>query len=142
MAAEEATCDAALEALHPLMEKTGSADMVELGAAIQRSREARALRSAITEIEMTIKAAGDGKALEELLADLEGVDPDSLAARTQTLDVELGELNEEVAAAASAMATPRGCSQAWRCKKWTRRAGRRKPSRRGRNSGCSPSSTF
>lgn len=102
IAAEEARYGAALEALRPLMEETGSADMVGLGAAIERSRAARALRLAITELETTIKAAGDGKTLEELLADLEGIDPDSLAARTQTLGAELAELNEEVADAASA----------------------------------------
>ncbi|KKC27915.1 YhaN family protein [Sphingomonas sp. SRS2] len=102
VAAEEARYAAALDALEPLMAEMGSADLTALGAAIQRSRAARALRSAVTEVEAMIKATGDGKTLGELLADVEGVDADSLAARTQRLRAELAELNEEVAVAASA----------------------------------------
>lgn len=99
---EEAKYAAAWDVLQPLMEATASPDLMGLGAAIERSRSARALRSAITEAETTMKAAGDGKSLEELLDALTGVDPDSLAGKTQTLGAALAELNDEVAAAASA----------------------------------------
>lgn len=101
-AAEDAKLAVALALLGTLMEETFSRDTAELGAAIQRSREARALRIAIAATETTIKSAGDGKTLEELLAAQEGVDPDSLAGRAQTLSAELASLNGEVAAAAAA----------------------------------------
>jgi uncharacterized protein YhaN len=101
-AAEDAKLAVTLESLGPLIDETASKDTAELGAAIQRSREARALRIAIAATETAIKTAGDGKSLEELLAAQEGVDPDGLAGRTQTLSVELASLNGEVAAAAAA----------------------------------------
>ena len=100
-AAEEAKLAVALESLGPLMEETASIDTAELGAAIQRSRDARALRTDIAATETAIKSAGDGKSLEELLAAQEGVDADGLAGRTQTLSAELAALNGEVAAAAA-----------------------------------------
>ncbi|MEG8033565.1 AAA family ATPase [Sphingomonas aurantiaca] len=101
-AAEEAKLAVALESLGPLLEETVSIDTAELGAAIQKSRDARTLRTAIAVTETAIKSAGDGKSLEELLAAQEGVDPDGLAGRTQTLSAELATLNGEVAAAAAA----------------------------------------
>lgn len=102
ISAEAAKIDAALDALLPLMEETGSADPGELSGAIERSRAARALRGAVSEAEMTIKAAGDGKTLEELLDAMIDVDVDGLAARAQTLAADLAERNEKVAAAAAA----------------------------------------
>jgi uncharacterized protein YhaN len=101
MAAEDAKLKAALDSLAVLMEETGSADIDELTGAIERSRAARALRASVADTETAIKSAGDGKGLEELLASLEGVDPDGLAAKTQTLSSELAELNAEVDAAAT-----------------------------------------
>lgn len=101
-AAEGARLSAALDSLKPLLEETGSADLAALSGAIERSRAARGLREAVANAEMAIKSAGDGKGLEELIAALEEVDPDSLAARTETLAAELAELNAEVAAAAAA----------------------------------------
>lgn len=101
-AAEDAKLAVALASLGALMEETFSKDTAELGAAIQWSREARALRTAIAATETAIKSAGDGKTLEELLAAQEGVDPDGLAGCTQTLSAELASLNGEVAAAAAA----------------------------------------
>lgn len=101
-AAEDAKLVAALDSLKPLLDETRSVDANGLSAAIERSRAARALRAAVVDAETAIKSAGDGKGLEELLAALEAVDPDGLAARTQTLAAELAELNDEVAAAASA----------------------------------------
>lgn len=100
--AEAAKIDAAMDTLRPLMEETGSADTAELGSAIERSRSVRALREAVAEAETAIKAAGDGKSLEELLDALKDVDVDGLSARSQTLAAELAERNEEVAAAAAA----------------------------------------
>jgi len=100
--AEAAKIDAAMDTLRPLMEETGSADTAELGSAIERSRSARALREAVVAAETAIKAAGDGKSLEELLDALTDVDVDGLSARSQTLAAELAERNEEVAAAAVA----------------------------------------
>lgn len=87
--------------LEPLMAETDSADPTELSAAIERSRAARALRAAVGEAETAIKSGGDGKSLEELLQALDGVDPDGLAGRTQTLAAELNALNNAVAAAAT-----------------------------------------
>lgn len=100
--AEAAKIDAAMDTLRPLMEETGSADTAGLGSAIERSRSARALREAVVAAETAIKAAGDGKSLEELLDALTDVDVDGLSARSQTLAAELAEHNEEVAAAAAA----------------------------------------
>lgn len=102
MASEEAKLTAALDSLAPLIKETGAADIDELACAIGRSRAARALRAAIADTETAIKSAGDGKGLEELLDSLEGVDPDSLAAKTQTLTSELADLNAEVDQAAAA----------------------------------------
>jgi uncharacterized protein YhaN len=102
VAAEDAKITAALESLADLMEETGAVDLEELTGAIERSRAARALRASVADAEMAIKSAGDGKGLEELLDSLEGLDPDGLAARTQTLSSELANLNAEVDAAAAA----------------------------------------
>lgn len=102
MAGEEAKLTAALDSLAALMEETGAADIDELTDAIERSRAARALRASVADTETAIKSAGDGKGLQELLDSLEGVDPDGLAARTQTLSSELADLNAEVDAAAAA----------------------------------------
>ncbi|WP_417594598.1 AAA family ATPase [Parasphingorhabdus sp.] len=101
VAEEDAKLVAALGSLKPLLAETESADPTELSSAIERSRAARALRAAVVEAETAIKAAGDGKGIEELIEALVGVDPDSMAARTQTLATELVELNDEVAAAAT-----------------------------------------
>lgn len=100
--AEAAKIDAAMDTLRPLMEETCSADTADLGSAIERSRSARALREAVIAAETAIKAAGDGKSLEELLEALTNVDVDGLSARSQTLAAELAERNEAVAAAAAA----------------------------------------
>ena len=100
--AEAARIDAAMNTLRSLMEETGSADTAALGSAIGRSRSARALREAVVAAEIAIKAAGDGKSLEELLDALTDADIDGLAAKSQTLAAELAERNEEVAAAAAA----------------------------------------
>lgn len=102
MASEEAKLTAALDSLAALMEETGVADIGELTGAIERSRAVRALRASVVHTETAIKSAGDGKGLEELLDSLDGVDPDGLAARTQTLSSELADLNTEVDAAAAA----------------------------------------
>lgn len=98
---DDAKLAAALESLRSLMNETGSADVSELSAAIERSRAARALRAAVEEAETAIKSAGDGKSLAELLDALDGVDPDALAGRTQTLAAELSTLNDAVATAAA-----------------------------------------
>lgn len=102
MTGEEAKLTAALDSLAALMEETGAVDIGELTGAIERSRAARALRASVAETETAIKSAGDGKGLEELLDSLEGIDPDGIAARTQTLSSELADLNAEVDAAAAA----------------------------------------
>jgi len=102
IAGEKAKLTAALDSLAALMEETGASDIDELTRAIERSRAVRALRASVADTETAIKSAGDGKGLEELLASLEGVDPDSLAARTQTLSSELADLNAVVDAAAAA----------------------------------------
>jgi len=102
VAAEDAKLAAAQDSLAELMAETGAADVDELAAAIERSRAARTLRTAVADAETAIKLAGDGKGLEELLEGLEGVDPDGLAAKTQTLSSDLAELNADVAAAAAA----------------------------------------
>jgi uncharacterized protein YhaN len=102
MAAEDAILTAALDSLAALMEETGATDLDELTGAIERSRAARALRASVVDTETAIKSAGDGKSLEELLGSLEGIDPDGLASRSQTLSSELADLNAEVDAAAAA----------------------------------------
>jgi uncharacterized protein YhaN len=103
VAAEEARVAAAMDSLKSVMDETGSAGVDDLAGAIARSRAVRALREAIADAEKAITSAGDGKSVEELLQSLDGVDPDSLAARTQTLASELAELNAEVDAAAAAL---------------------------------------
>lgn len=101
MAAEEARREAAWLSLTSLLDETNTSDTEGLRAAIDRSREVRALRAAVSETEAAIVAAGDGIALEDLIASVTAVDPDGLAGRAQTLAGQLAELNEEVAAAAS-----------------------------------------
>lgn len=102
MAAEDARHAAAWASLTALLEETGATDLQGLGAAIERSRAARALRHAVSEAEAAIVAAGDGKGLDELVASLEDVDADGLAVRIQSLSGQLTQLNDEVATAASA----------------------------------------
>jgi uncharacterized protein YhaN len=91
-----------MDTLRPLMEETGSQDLAELGSAIERSKSARALREAVAAAETAIKAAGDGKSLDDLLGSLAEVDVDGLAARSQTLAADLADRNEDVARAAAA----------------------------------------
>lgn len=102
MAREQAKLTAALDSLASLMEETGAADIDGLAVAIERSRSARNLRALVADTETAIKAAGDGKGLEELLDSVDGVDPDSLAARSKSLSSDLVDLNAEVDAAATA----------------------------------------
>lgn len=99
-AAEDARREAAWGSLAALLEETGSADAADLGMAIERSRAARALRTAVAEAEIAITSAGDGKSLEDLVAALDGIDIDNLAARSEALAEELAGLNDEVAVAA------------------------------------------
>ncbi|MFD1960447.1 ATP-binding protein [Novosphingobium panipatense] len=102
MAAEDARHAAAWASLTTLLEETGATDLQGLGAAIECSRAARALRHAVSEAEAAIVAAGDGKGLDELVGSLEDVDADGLAVRIQSLSGQLTQLNDEVATAASA----------------------------------------
>src|SRR5690606_39031879 len=95
------------DSLRSLMEETGSEGVDELAAAIARSRTVRALREAVADAETAITSAGDGKGLAELLESLDGVDPDGLAARTQTLTSQLADLNAEVDAAAGVLGDAR-----------------------------------
>lgn len=101
MAAEGAKYAAALESLAALMGETGAANIDDLTVAIERSRAMRALRGSVAETETAIKSAGDGKGLEELLVSLDGIDPDGLTSRSQTLSSELADLNAEVDTAAA-----------------------------------------
>lgn len=98
----EARIAAARAALEPLLRDTKASNEPELAGAIARSREARSLREAITAAETMIVSEGDGYALDDLLAALDGADTDGLAARSDTLARELAELNAEVASAATA----------------------------------------
>lgn len=103
---EAAVADARLtavrQAIQPLLEETKAMDVPQLGEAIGRSRAARALREEIATVEASIVAEGDGYTLAELLVEVEGADTDSLASRAGTLAGNLTELNDEVAAAATA----------------------------------------
>ncbi|WP_019053417.1 ATP-binding protein [Sphingobium xenophagum] len=107
VAAEDARLAAAMDSLRSLMEETGSEGVDELAAAIARSRAVRALRGAVADAETAITSAGDGKGLAELLGSLDGVDPDGLAAKTQTLASQLADLNAEVDAAAGRLGDAR-----------------------------------
>lgn len=100
--AADARLDAARLAIEPLLEETGAPDALSLAAALERSRAARVLREAVSAVEASIVSDGDGYSLEELLAEVEGADTDSLAARSETLAGRLSELNIEVADAATA----------------------------------------
>src|SRR3546814_11917003 len=86
MAAEDARHAAAWASLTALLEETGATDLQGLGAAIERSRAARALRPAVSAAEAAIVAAGDGKGLDELVASLADVDADGLAVRIPRSD--------------------------------------------------------
>jgi uncharacterized protein YhaN len=107
VAAEEASLAAAMDSLSGLMEETGAECVDELAAAIAQSRAVRALRGAVADAEAAITSAGDGKGLAELLGSLDGVDPDGLAAKTQTLASQLADLNAEVDAAAGRLGDAR-----------------------------------
>lgn len=100
--AADARLEAAKLAIEPLLKETGAPDPQSLAAAIERSRAARSLREAIASVETSIVAEGDGYTLEELLAEVESVDTDSLAARSETLAGKLADANAEVAEAATA----------------------------------------
>jgi uncharacterized protein YhaN len=96
-----------MDSLSGLMEETGAECVDELAAAIAQSRAVRALRGAVADAEAAITSAGDGKGLAELLGSLDGVDPDGLAAKTQTLASQLADLNAEVDAAAGRLGDAR-----------------------------------
>lgn len=102
VAEAEARIAAARTTITPLLQDTGSLDEAGLAAAIARSREARTLRDSIVAADATILAEGDGYSLEELLGEVDGVDTDGLAARSDTLATILADLNEKVASAATA----------------------------------------
>lgn len=100
--AADASLAAVHEALVPLMVETGTVDMAGLSAAIEASRAMRNHRQAVAAADNDILTNSDGYGLDELIAGLEGVDIDTLAARTQTRAAELARLNAEVAEAATA----------------------------------------
>jgi len=91
-----------LSSLQPVMEETGSPDLDHLGAAIERSRAARALRAAVATAEAQMLSNGDGFGVDELVRVLDGVDLDELGAQVERLSRELAEMNTEVSAAAAA----------------------------------------
>ncbi|WP_447953228.1 AAA family ATPase [Sphingopyxis chilensis] len=98
----QAKLKATEEALAPLLAETGSADRVALGAAIERSRAKRALADEIDRTERAIVEAGDGLALDVLLAGVGAADPDQVAAELASLGSRLEELNSAVDEAATA----------------------------------------
>ena len=93
---------AAEEALAPLAAATGASDRVELGAAIERSRERRRIADDLASAERRIVEAGDGLGLHDLLAAVAEADPDQIAQRASALDDRLKELNDAVDEAATA----------------------------------------
>lgn len=91
----QARLDAAKEAVGPTMRETGSADETALAAALELSKSLRVLKDAIKETENSIISSGDGYELEELLAQAEGIDTDSLTAKSKTLADTLVALNSD-----------------------------------------------
>lgn len=98
----QARLKATEESIAPLLLETCSADRTELAAAIERSRAMRALRDEIAETEKAIVEAGDGLALNDLLAGVEASDLDQIAERLSSLGSKLEELNLMVDEAATA----------------------------------------
>ena len=97
--AKLATADAALA---PALAETKSTDRAELSEAIERSRAKRRLTVERASIERRIVEEGDGFTLDELVAAVAASNPDQIASHVSSLDARLGELNDEVAAAATA----------------------------------------
>src|SRR3546814_19958906 len=67
-----------------------------------RSRAKRRLTVERAAIERRIVEEGDGFTLDELVAAVAASNPDQIASHVSSLDARLGELNDEVAAAATA----------------------------------------
>lgn len=98
----QARLKATEESIAPLLLETASDDRAELAAAVERSRAMRSLREEIATTEKAIVEAGDGLALNDLLAAVEASDPDQLAERLSSLGSQLEELNLTVDEAATA----------------------------------------
>lgn len=98
----QARLKATEESIAPLLLETGSDDRTELAAAVERSRAMRLLRDDIAATEKAIVEAGDGLALNDLLAAVEASDPNQIAERLSSLGSQLDELNLAVDAAATA----------------------------------------
>jgi len=98
----QARLKATEESIVPLLLETGSDDRTGLAAAVERSRTMRSLRDEIAATERAIVEAGDGLALNDLLAAVEVSDPDQIAERSSSLTSQLEELNLTVDEAATA----------------------------------------
>jgi uncharacterized protein YhaN len=90
------------DSLEPLLSETGAADRTALGAAIERSRERRALIEDVSATERAIIEAGDGLGLDALVAAVNATDPDQVASQLTSLEIRLEELNAAVDEAATA----------------------------------------
>ena len=90
------------DALAPFLAETGAADRVALGGAIERSRARRALVEGVAATEIAIIEAGDGLALDALIAAVKATDPDQVASQLTTLRSRLDDLNAAVDVAATA----------------------------------------
>lgn len=98
---------AAMQSLAPVLAEIGVDEVSAVGAAIEASRAARALRADLEEAERQIVAAGHGYTLTDLLAAWEAEDPDRLSRQVETLDNDLVEINARVTAAAEAQGEAR-----------------------------------
>ncbi len=113
-AADEALARASLEeqglrsSLAPLLRRAEAQDLVQLRAAIERSDARRRLQALVEDMHRTLLEQGDGLSLEELRAQLRGLDPgavlDELAGLELREDAVVRRMQELSAAHSSAEA--------------------------------------
>lgn len=97
----DAELAAALQAIAPVMEITAASDTTTLLAALDASQSLRKKREALKGAEAAILRDGDGMALADLAAMVLSRDPDELAARTESIDLEMQEVNAKALDAAT-----------------------------------------
>lgn len=87
--------------LQPLTQAAPDGDIAALRAVLKAGLDARRLRGELRTLERGIVQEGEGRALEALVAEVDGADPETLVRQVQDLSDQLLDLNGRVEAAIS-----------------------------------------
>lgn len=108
----EGTLRAVAEALETLCAEAGVGDEAELDPILKAWTERAEIRRELKGLEQSLFEMGDGHAIEALVAEAEGEDPDVLRGRIEDLETEIEAQAKEVEAIRETMASARATLQA------------------------------